>query len=364
MEIFYNFQTNQWECREQNIYWGQTQKLTYSPSSTHSPLQFYLNENNNHIGPLVGILTGKNENNQLTGSGPLFRHLQEMFIEYQGLTVVFTMEDVFQEGVHGFMYQPTMSRWYEVTTPLPNIIYNRLPYDLNDSERFEKFQTFCHRKKIPILNPFFLSIHESCQLLTKSIDLKKHVPFFQTVHSKHQLIKTIQQLKELYIIPKNSYQKKDILLLQLTTSSHMIISRNGVQKHYSSFEQFFYEYDYLFSWGPIFIQQYIPAMEQFTVLVHPMQKNNITAIDWNEYTQPSMKSEQFIKMSIPTITNLLQKNYGTFIEFAVEVTIHQGNYYITHLHSKPLRFDSFQIEETRVKTLTENFFHLTKFPFI
>lgn len=363
MEIYYNFQTKLWECNEKQMYWGLNQPLIYSSSSLSTPLQFSLNQKNNQLGPLIGVLTGRNANNELTGSGPLFRHLQETILKYQGSTVVFTMEDVHGEKLTGYMYQPTKNRWYEVNAPLPQLIFNRLPFELNDSERFEDFSKFCNRKKIPILHPFFLDIQQIDSLFLSSINVKKHMPIIKNIQSKIDFIKTLHLLKEMYIIPKNSYQKKELLLIQLTTSSHLIVTRYNKQRAFTSFDSFFYEYDYLFYHFPMFTRQYIPPTEQFTILIHPQQKKKVTAIHWNEYTKPSMRTEQFIRYIVPNILQLLNKISTQWIEFAIEITIFKNNYYITDFQFKPLYTDNFEIEERRMESLTRIFLEKTLFTY-
>lgn len=361
MEIFYNFQTKQWECNEREMYWGQKKPLIYSESNLPTPLQFSLNQLHNRLGPLIGILTGRNSNNELTGSGPLFRHLQENIIKHQGLTVVFTMDDLIGERITGYMYQPRENKWYEVMTPLPEFIFNRLPYELNDSESFKEFSLFCRRRKIPILHPFFLNTQEVEKIFLSSAIIKEHIPKIKFIQSKLDFIKNMYLFKEAYLIPRNNYQKKEWILIQLTTSSHITVTRFNKQRSFTSFDTFFYEYDYLFYQYPVHLRQYIPATEQFTILIHPQQKKKVIAIQYNEYTKPSMRNEQFIHQISPVIFQLLDKISTQWIELAVEITIFKNNYYITDFQFKPFYTEPFEVEEKRMESLIETFFHLTNY---
>lgn len=361
MEIFYNFQTKQWECDEREMYWGKKKPLIYSESNLPTPLQFSLNQSQNQLGPLIGILTGRNANNELTGSGPLFRHLQENIIKHQGLTIVFTMDDLIGEKVTGYMYQPRENKWYEVITPLPEFIFNRLPYELNDSESFKEFTTFCNRRKIPIYHPFFLSTQEVDKLFSSSSIIKEHMPKTKYIQSKLDFIKNMYLFKEAYIIPKNNYQKKEWMLIQLTTSSQIVVTRFNKQRFFSSFDAFFYEYDYLFYQYPVQVRQYIPPNEQLNILFHPQQKKKVIAIHYNEYTKSSMRTEQFIHHITPTILQLLDKLSTRWIELAVEITIFKSNYYITDLQFKPLYTEQFEVEDRRMESLIETFFQFTNY---
>ncbi|MBS4188751.1 YheC/YheD family protein [Bacillus sp. FJAT-49705] len=337
---------------------------------------------NNSI-PLIGILTGRNKDNNVIGNGQLFKELQKEILKNGGISVVFTPQNI-SDSLNGFIFVPNEDKWFPVKSPLPHVVYNRVPFRKQEkSISFYKTYQYFQSKQIPFFNAFFLNKFEVNQLLSRDPYLQPFIPETIIAAEESSLLLLLNKHKSLYLKPALGSKGSGIYQIYLNQDGS--IKMNGL-KNCFTFKDFL---SFWGEWGPKLMEKTYIAQEaitpllykgkrfDFRVLVHfsknryqptgigirQSQKQEITTHIPNgglliPYHHIQTKEhDQFFADTAHRIGLLLSEEMGFFGEFSIDVGISSnGKYVIYEINSKPMRFDEEEIEKKRIHLLTELFF--------
>lgn len=120
-------------------------------------LTFAVNEQNGRVGPLVGILVSESSISALLGGRkPWVETVIRSLHADGGIAIVSTAAGIGENMVSGYVFAPALERFVESSTPLPDVVYNRVKS--REEEQSEPFQTAAARLAshgIPLVNRSF-----------------------------------------------------------------------------------------------------------------------------------------------------------------------------------------------------------------
>lgn len=353
------------------------------PSNRYIPFQ--LSSQNNHLGPLVGILCSKKNGQEVIGNGLLFRKLQKYLLKNGCLSFIFTPEDVRQDFIEGHMYLPQSDVWMKIKTPYPDVVYNRISLrktekDIVTNLLIGKFIN----KGIPFFNPCFIDKYDLATLFQKNSQLRPFLPSTIPLEDFKILVDFIEHHKTIYLKPCLSSKGKGIFRLHLATNKHIQV--HGIDNSYSfqSFESF-WEW-----WKSSQAEKTYIAQKAITFATHEGNRFDFRILchfDEGEYKVTgvgvrlstsqnvtthlpnggtfvsyqlvqSKEHDQFIQKITPLIGKALTDRYGFFGEFSIDAGIStSGDYFVYEVNSKPMSFEEEHIEENKLNKLCKLFYY-------
>jgi hypothetical protein len=393
MIIFYNRKSESWTQNGQvNTTFGGLKGIlpvepkASSDSLLHVPFQFQLKDQ--HVGPLIGIMTSPKNEFSLAGNRNLFISIQEELLSRDSLSFVFSYLDIKKDGtITGFIYSPQKQGWIRAVMPFPDIVYNRVPFRTSEKSFQYKngIDTFS-KHQIPVFNPGFIDKYELFQLLASNVKLQTYLPDTILVDSKATLKQFFNNHKDIYIKPCLQSKGKNIFRL----FGDIRLKSNSQESSFLTFDDFWAEYQVLFSTDSFIAQRTIkPFLMQgirydFRILSHWSSTEEcytvtgvgIRAVESQQITThlanggfivpyervQSRKHDRFISALVKAVGLTLSKALGFFGEFSIDAGIDSdGNYVIYEVNSKPMSFDEREIEEMRISNLCHIFFHQSGF---
>ncbi|MDQ0268967.1 YheC/YheD family endospore coat-associated protein [Cytobacillus purgationiresistens] len=389
MKAFYDRKKNQWYSLEDLFLGSNSIPLIKVQAPAKNWLQFELRSCNKNAGPIIGILTGKGKKESLAGNGPLFIALQKEVLKNQGITVVFTADNLSEETVKGFLYSPNHNQWVPVTCPLPHIVYNRVPFRKQEAvESFIEAAEFFSKKGIPFFNPGFLDKFNLYNVFNKSNILKTYLPETILNPKKNTLNTFLKQNGKVYLKPALGSKGKGIYLLTFLPNEE--VKLEGVKETvvYSHFDEFWEEQKRPLQKKTYIAQKAIePALNEghrydFRILAHyngnehiltgvgirQSQSQEVTThipnggvlIPYKQFQTST--HDEFFRSIVKEVGRILTESHGFFGEFSIDAGIsHQGDYYIYEVNSKPMSFDETEIEKKRIHLLSQLFFELSEY---
>lgn len=337
-------------------------------------------------GPLIGIMTSPKNKFSLAGNLHLFINIQKELEARGARSFVFSFQDIQDAGhIIGYIYSHRKQEWHRTIMPLPDIVYNRIPF--RSSEKTSQFlnclQLFRDRH-IPVFNPGFIDKFELYLLLSNNKELSKYVPETILINSKCTLEDFHINHKDIYIKPRMLSKGKNIYRL----NEEFILESQNQRVTFSDFERFWCEFGETFREGFIAQPTIQPAILEgkrydFRILSHwsAIEKKylvtgiGIRATDWNNLTThlvnggfilPYEKVQEtnhddFISGLVNKVGHVLTDQLGFFGEFSIDAGIDsEGNYVIYEVNSKPMSFDEEQIERRRIISLCDLFIHMVQ----
>jgi hypothetical protein len=343
----------------------------------------------NQAGPLIGIMSARKSNGSIAGNGPLFIALQKKLISLDGISFVFTPEDVDTDLITGYTYSPDKNHWVKEIFPYPNLVYNRVPFRKSEqNEHYQRFFSILKEKDIPFFNPCFIDKFELYELLKTHPFLQTFLPQTILIQQKKDLITFLQKQISIYLKPAQSSKGKGIFRLKLMGSSKLQLEGIYLQEIYKSFNHFWE------NWGKELLEKNYLAQEEITsaeyqgnrfdfrILAHADEgKYILTGIGIRQSQEQgitthipsggrllpykllhSEKHDQFIETIIPYIGRALSERFGYFGEFSIDAGVSKtGQYYIYEVNSKPMSFDEHEIEEKKIEQLCRLFLQLSNY---
>ncbi|CAM3648795.1 YheC/YheD family protein [Mesobacillus zeae] len=347
-----------------------------------------LNEKSRNAGPIIGIMTAQKGEKGVAGNSSLFISLQKEAIKKSGLCVVFCPESVESHQISGYIFLPDPEKWAKVTTPLPHVVYNRVPFrKTEETSSFLKAAAVFKEWKIPFFNPSFLHKHELYQLFKKDSFLAPLMPETIKIESMEQLHDFLTSQKSVYLKPCLSSQGKGLYAVRIDGG---LLEWSGHQsrKEYRSFEELWdnnssllLEKDYIaqseISPDLLDGKRYdfrvhaLDGPEGYTVTgvgIRLSQTQNLTTHIPNGGIlipyEPlrTRQHDRFFEKAVMAAGALISKNLGYFGEFSIDAGLtSSGNYVIYEINSKPMSFDEEHIEQKRVSLLTNLLFRKAGF---
>jgi hypothetical protein len=335
--------------------------------------------------PLVGIMTSPKNEHSLAGNLNLFISIQKELLERGARSFVFSFLDVKDDArILGYMYSVDKQEWHRTMMPLPDIVYNRIPFRHSEqTAHFQKCIQLFNDHHIPMFNPGFIDKYELFLLLSSSKRLKKYLP--ETI-----LINSVDSLKNFYIVHNDIYIKPRMLskgknIFRLNRD--IVLESHNQKVSFSNFDDFWSEFGEIFLDGFIAQPTIQPAIVEgkrydFRILSHwtvaeksykvtgigirATDEFNLTThlinggfiIPYEKIQKP--KHDRFISALVKEVGRILSKQLGFFGEFSIDAGVDtKGNYVIYEVNAKPMSFDEEEIERKRIIYLCDLFFQIT-----
>lgn len=386
MNLFYNAKAETWYTTEEHLTFGQLEEAltVHSPDTSH--VSYSLAKSGNNLGPLVGIMISRNKQKQLIGNEALINRLQKEVTQLGGMIILFPPEWVNSDYVNGFIYCTVNRKWLFAKAPLPNIVYNRIPF--RQKERQDAFYQSCtilQTRNIPFFNPSFLNKWELYQLLNKEKNVQYFLPKTFLLRDYPQLLDTVETYKNVYIKPLEGHKGQDITRIRKTQDNYYLISTAKHTETRLSLENLWNE-----KWQSkqFLIQEEVNAAlyqgnrYDFRILIHFVEGNyQVSGIGVRQSERQDVTTHipsggkllpyenieadshhEFFQTLAENCGNLLSSHYGFFGEFSIDACVDkEGNYYLFEINAKPMLFDEPHIEKARCQRLSYLFFELTKF---
>ena len=221
------------------------------------------------LGPIFGLLTEINENNE-TADTPHFRSIHKFCEELDQLTsdiggffYVFRLQDFSDDGIYGYYFQD--GGWIKTQVPFPDVIYNRIhSRKLDSSKHFQVLKTKLLAKNIHLFNDQFLSKEKVANLLKEEDYLRPYLPETASL-TENTLREMINRYPVLFLKPIHGSQGRNIiklssqnngLLAELSTGS---IKERGIE--FSGFQPFFQWLQPFLKKRTYLVQQGIPLIK-------------------------------------------------------------------------------------------------------
>ena len=339
----------------------------------------------NHPGPLIGILAGNGKNRSVVGNGPFFKELQKEILKDGGLSVVFTPIDINEreKEIKGFVYSPEQDQWSLVTCPLPHVVFNRVPFrSLESTDSFRDAYHYFQRHRIPFFNPSFLNKYELFQILSMDPILQSFLPDTTAINEDTSLQSFLEKHQRIYLKPIYGAKGKGIYMIRLSKDQTIRLNALTFEQTFKDFHAFWKE------WGESLLKKIYIAQEaiepslfqgkryDFRVLAHFSEAcYQVTGIGVRQAGDQeitthipnggclipykgiqSAEHDLFFAMIVKRAGELLSKEKGFFAEFSIDAGISvDGKYVLYEINSKPMRFDEPEIEEKRLRTLSQMF---------
>lgn len=336
---------------------------------------------------LVGIMAGK-KGKKIIGNIPLFKALQKELINKGGIAVVFTPEGLHEKGLEGYLFQPKQNTWLRVKTPLPHLIYNRLPKPKMERDpSFQKALTIIKKKQIPFFNPCFLNKLQAYHLLRNDPILKDFLPETIEVDDMNKLSGFLTKHKRLYMKPAQASRGRGVFKLQLIKDGTIEYADRQKTVTYRSFHQawqeiqtFFHKQTYL-AQAEIRPFSYKGKRYDYRILVqHDGKHHGVTGVGIRQASLESITTHvhyggklipyekvmnkdihDLIEEAAYRVGKALSEEFGFFGEFSIDAGLGEdGHFWIFEVNSKPMSFDEESIEQNRIKQCVQLFVHTFK----
>ncbi|TKC18127.1 YheC/YheD family endospore coat-associated protein [Robertmurraya kyonggiensis] len=350
------------------------------PSSSSIPFHLGCRKKNN-LGPFVGILAGRKNERNIIGNGLLFKKLQEEILEHEGISFVFTLEDLGDQQVDGHLYLPYKEQWLLVKLPIPHLVYNRLPFrKMEQTEQFQSAIRLFQQKDVCFFNPSFLDKFELYKIFSEDARLGRFFPETILIQDRLSLESFLELYKDIYVKPSSAAKGRGIYRMM---KDEKIFVQGLKQEHaFSNFDELWNEYKAKLTKRPCIAQKTIsPLLHEgnrydFRVLAHfNGEKYKVTGIGIRQSVEQSVtthipnggrlipqeevlkdKDKQFIQEVVQRCGDILTKEIGFFGEFSIDAGLTENeDYVIYEINSKPMSFDENDIEEARVRHLVQLF---------
>jgi glutathione synthase/RimK-type ligase-like ATP-grasp enzyme len=341
--------------------------------------------------PLIGILTIQKSDGSLAGNESLFVSIQQDLLSKGGISVVFTPEGLSKKEPKGYLYWPEKQKWLNVQSPLPHVVYNRIPS--REAERTPEVLNVIAKLiklNIPYFNPHFLDKILLYACLERSSQLKHYLPDTILIKTKEMLYSFLREKKQLYLKPSLSSQGKGIYRVRLVENQQIHLVGLDRDFYYDTMNEFWLVWS-----NQLLSQRYIAQQEiisskingqrfDFRILAHAKgsdQEYLVTGIGIRQSKRQditthlatggtiipyeSIQTEEhdyFIEKVVQSCGKVLTEEFGFFGEFSIDATqSEEGNYYIFEINSKPMSFDEQSIERKHMDHLSQLFLELSGF---
>ena len=395
MILRYDSDLKEWKHEakaDQNISFGFNNvqvEATPSSSAMHENThRFLLRNKDGNAGPLIGIMAAMSKKMALTGNGPLFKALHDEVVKRKGMIVVFPPETLTKDSISGVTFIPDIQKWIPVKTPLPHLVYNRVPF-----RKAEQIPAFSDAAKyltamgIPFFNPTFINKNKLYSLFVKHPLLQGLMPESIPVRTLNQLALFLDEHHGIYLKPASSSKGIGIFRLRKVSGQVEFFSHSQKQVYpslnelWNVYSQILLKHEYIaqkeISPKPIAGNRF-----DFRVLAHDGKNGyQVTGIGIRQSKKQDLtthlpkggillpyenfrneKHDEFFTEIVKVIGELLTNELGYFGEFSIDAGVAQnGDYVIYEVNSKPMSFDEPEIEEKRIAILLDLFFRKTGF---
>lgn len=391
MILYYDPEENTWfhTHAKQNYTLGVEEiPLLYkeSPPPSSIPFSVTLRKRRN-LGPLVGILAGRKDNTYVVGNGTLFKKIQEEILDNGGISVVFTPENVKEDGtIDGLLYLPYKNKWILVTIPYPHIVYNRLPFrKLEQTEKYKDAIRLFKKKRVCFFNPSFLDKFELYSIFKNHPKVGKYFPETILIEDRSSFSTFLREHSSIYVKPTLAAKGKGIFKVELVENQQIIVRNQKNKFTYKSVEDFWQDCEELLN-EKLYIGQkevtpllYEGKRYDFRILAHYNgEKYVVSGVGIRQSVEQTItthlpnggkilaydkvgteKDNEFIEQIVEDCGRILSRSLGFFGEFSIDAGLTENKEYVIYeINSKPMSFDEPEIEKARLKNLILLFHNL------
>lgn len=338
---------------------------------------------------LVGILAWKGRDGNIIGNKKLFEDLQKTLLSHHGISYIITPNHSLQnDELEGYLYVPTEGIWVQAKLPIPDVIYNRVPYhQYEQSEAFNSFKTIAKEKQIPFFNSSFLDKWSTYQLLSSHPYIRSFLPKTTEVIEAKSCYSFLKKHTCIYAKPKFRSKGFGVMRIRLKQDGKIYCETTSTTILFSTFLRFWERFSSTFEKNQYIFQQAIEpktykgrrfdlrVLGQYTGSTFDMTGIGVRQSFHQEVTTHIPKGGRIIPLS--TVTHLtpikklekmiryvgeeLNKAYGEFYEFSLDIGLDEEQHpYIFEVNAKPMTFDELEIESRRMDQLCTLFLQLPK----
>lgn len=393
MKIYYDNKSFKWSHFNHHAtitFGGENQLISpqiVNPSS--SSICFDLHYKNGHVGPIIGIMTARKSNGTIAGNVSLFIKLQKKLISQNGISFIFTQDEILEHEIDGFIFIPEQNMWIKGKMPYPDLVYNRIPFRKSEQDKsFRDFILTLKEKKIPFFNPSFIDKLDLYHHFQAHPTLRTYMPQTEHIQTKDHLLTFLMKYQSVYLKPANSAKGKGIFRIRLNDGSEILLEGLTGSQIYSSFQEFWDHWHSTLLEGNYIVQEEILSALilgkrfDFRILAHAEKDSyTVTGVGIRQSQEQdltthipnggrllpyhliqSKEHDEFIKNVVDYTGKTLTQKFGYFGEFSIDATVSStGKYYIFEVNSKPMAFDEAEIEERKIAQLCRLFLQLTGF---
>lgn len=354
------------------------------------------------VGPIVGIFT-INGPNGFKGNKNNYKSIIQMGMKTGVFVYVFTAKsiDMVNKTVKAYIFLPQQKKWIIKTMPLPDVVYNRIPYRRDEEKPIVKEAVnFLNNENIPFFNPYFFNKWALYKWMKESDEFKKLIPE-TTILSKENLYYLLGRNHILYLKPINGKAGLGFIKIENTNNYFELIYQfnkgtitrkfNTFSKLWSSITKLTANREYIIQSG-IELITYDGSPYDIRILV---QKNGygkwlVSGIGIRVAGKESITTHVPRGGYIESIDKVFNNSFGThysddlkekisdlairiaqYIEKRIgyplgELSIDLGidkkeNIWFFEANSKPMEFDEPNIRETSLLRLMQYFRYLSGF---
>jgi hypothetical protein len=336
--------------------------------------------------PVIGILTARKKDGSIAGNGTLFIELQKRLISLNAISFIFTLDGVHKDTINGFIFNPEKNGWEWITSPFPDLVYNRIPFRSSEKElKNSMFFASLKEKNIPFFNPGFIDKSELYHLFNNHPFLHTFLPATVPANHKQKLSAFLSKHQSIYLKPSQSARGNGIFKVELDTENHVHVMGLKENHVFVSFNLFWEEWESKLLEKNYLAQEEIKSILfegkrfDFRILAHA-EKNHykVTGIGVRQSQKQDITThipsggrllpyeclqnadyDFFIETIVQHIGAALSQSFGFFGEFSIDMGISQsGQYCIYEVNSKPMSFDETDIEERKIEHLCQLFLEL------
>ena len=391
MNIFYDVSSENWCHNQENIqlYAGASnEEIPFKEDHQQQKLVPITLFPGNRV-LIVGILTSLDQKKEsgIGGNLTLFQNLSLYLSNHGILGYVFTSESLLSDCMKGFIFDSETSSWEEVTVPLPDIVYNRIPKrGFEASPEFQQLITFFKEHRIHLFNPCFLDKYLMYEALTEDGSLARHLPSTIDLSEPKQLSDFFHFHKHIYLKPCKGSQGKGIYTLLEKPDGTLQFSS---LKHIESYPDFSAFWDTnkapLLKRGYLAQRAVIPKKlnghrYDYRILVHyengfyKVTGKGVRMSQTQEITTHTPRGGKLfpyqhlqtrkLNRKLSDIAQrcgiILSRKFGFLGEFSIDIGEDtSGTLFIYEVNSKPMQFDEEEIEANRLLHLKNLFIELT-----
>ena len=391
MNIFYDISSGRWSHNEEDmqLYAGAANKEIPFKQDTQDQALFPITLFPGNRVLVVGILTSLDPKKEsgIGGNLTLFQNLSQYLSNHGILAYVFTVESLLSHYMKGFIYSPQTNTWNEVKSPLPDIVYNRIPKrGFETSESFQELLSFFKEHQIILFNPHFLDKYLMYEALTEDGSLARHLPSTIDLSDPNQLADFFHFHKHIYLKPCKGSQGKGIYTLLEKPDGTLQFNSLKHQELYPDFSAFWETNKAsLKKRGYLAQRAVIPKKlnghrYDYRILVHyengfyKVTGKGVRMSQTQEITTHTPRGGKLfpyqqlqtrqLNRKLANIAQrcgiILSRKFGFLGEFSIDIGEDtSGALFIYEVNSKPMQFDEEEIEASRLLHLKNLFIELT-----
>jgi hypothetical protein len=381
-EIRFNFDTLTWEYTEDKqipLHFGKNNLLLNHNKEHGRTISFKVKENQSRVGPLIGVLVSENQVNSIVGNTQLLKELSREILTINGIIFVFTPLSVEDSKISGYVYDSKLRKWMKLLFPLPDVVYNRIPYRADEIKpETKKIIRWFDQNGIPFFNRHFFNKKNIYHIFSNSHFLKPHIPNTVPFDSFEQLKQFLDKDHHVYLKPCDSLKGEGIWTITKKNDHTYLLQSNETKKIFDNLPSLnkylqtnsIHE-DYLLQQ---FIQKETVNSRAYDLRVIAHCINDVwhvtglgirCAAEGNVTTHVpsggSILHEEMLPIEIDKVLirqlvkycgHELQHHYGSIKEFSLDIGIDKdGEYWIFEANSKPMKFDEPHIKKSVILNL-------------